>query len=344
MGSAVFSLKRLKFKNPKNKVLFIIMISIVLVMSIAMPSKFLSGINIQSMASQFPEFGFLALAMMLAMITGGIDLSVVSIANLTGVIAAMILSGSLDNGMPDGTAIFLAIVVIIAISTLCGLMNGALIAFIGVPPILATLGTQGLFMGIAIVLTKGHSISGFPEQFMVIGNNNFLGIPISFILFIFAAFLVSTLLTRTKQGFSMFMVGSSPVVSRFSGVNNTKVLIITYMTTAILAGLASVIMISRVNSMRPGYGTVYLLQAILVVVLGGVDPDGGFGNVPGLIMGIFILQLTQSGLNILAFSPFFKKFMWGFALLLVMVLNHLLQKRNDKKKILQKKNNIVVTE
>jgi simple sugar transport system permease protein len=344
MGSTVFTLKRLKFRNPKNKILFIILIFIVLVMSIAMPSKFLTGINIQSMASQFPEFGFLALAMMLAMITGGIDLSVVSIANLTGVIAAMILSGSLDNGMPAGTAIFLAIVVILALSTLCGLLNGALIAFIGVPPILATLGTQGLFMGLAIVLTKGHSISGFPEQFMMIGNSNIFSIPISFLFFILAAFLVSVLLTRTKQGFSMFMVGSSPVVSRFSGVNNTKVLIRTYMITAILAGLASVIMISRVNSMRPGYGTVYLLQAILVVVLGGVDPDGGFGNIPGLIMGIFILQLTQSGLNILAFSPFFKKFMWGLALLLVMVLNHLIQKRNDKKKILQKKNNITATE
>lgn len=344
MGSAVFNLKRLKFRNPKNRILFIIIIFIVLVMSIAMPSKFLTGINIQSMASQFPEFGFLALAMMLAMITGGIDLSVVSIANLTGVIAAMILSGSLDNGMPAGTAIFLAIVVILALSTLCGLLNGALIAFIGVPPILATLGTQGLFMGLAIVLTKGHSISGFPEQFMVIGNSNIFGIPISFLLFILAAFLVSVLLTRTKQGFSMFMVGSSPVVSRFSGVNNTKVLIRTYMITAILAGLASVIMISRVNSMRPGYGTVYLLQAILVVVLGGVDPDGGFGNIPGLIMGIFILQLTQSGLNILAFSPFFKKFMWGLALLLVMVLNYLIQKQKDKKKILQKKNNITATE
>ncbi|MCF7940591.1 MAG: ABC transporter permease [Spirochaetia bacterium] len=326
-------LRLVTFKNPKNKTLFIIMMAIVLVMALAMPSKFLTSINIQSMASQFPEFGFLALAMMLAMITGGIDLSVVAVANLTGVAAAKILSASVENGTPAGTAMVMAVLAILVVSALAGLANGSLIAFLGVPPILATLGTQGLFMGLSIVLTKGHSISGFPEEFMVIGNGNFLGIPISFILFLAAAYLVSVLLNKTQQGFNMFMIGSSPVVSKFSGVNNTKVLIKTYMLTALLAGLASVIMISRANSMRPGYGTAYLLQAILVVVLGGVDPDGGFGNIPGVIMAIFILQITQSGLNILAFSPFFKKFMWGFALLLVMVLNYLLQNRSSRRKI-----------
>ena len=99
------------------------------------------------------------------------------------------------------------------------------------------------------------------------------------------------------------------------------------------------IMISRVNSMRPGYGTAYLLQAILVVVLGGTDPDGGFGNVPGLVMGIVILQITQSGLNILSFSPFFKKFMWGLLLLLIMVLNFLVHKYSERRRILNMINN-----
>lgn len=327
-------LKNIHFQNPKNKTLFIILMAIVLVMALAMPSKFLTGRNLQSMASQFPEFGFLALAMMLAMITGGIDLSVVAVANLTGVVAAQILSTAADTGSSASVAVVMSIIAIAIVSALAGLANGSLIAFLGVPPILATLGTQGLFMGLAIVLTKGHSISGFPESFMLIGNGNILGLPISFLLFLLAAYLVSVLLKRTEQGFNMFMLGSSPVVSKFSGVNNAKVLIKTYMLTALLAGFASIIMISRANSMRPGYGTAYLLQAILVVVLGGVDPDGGFGNIPGVVMGIFILQITQSGLNILAFSPFFKKFMWGFALLLVMVLNYVLQQRSTKKNIL----------
>jgi simple sugar transport system permease protein len=95
-------------------------------------------------------------------------------------------------------------------------------------------------------------------------------------------------------------------------------------------------MISRANSMRPGYGSAYLLQAILVAVLGGTDPYGGFGSVKGLIMGIVILQITQSGLNIMSFSPFFKKFIWGFALLAIMVINYLVNKYNERKRVIEK--------
>ena len=311
------------------------MMAIFILLSIAMPSKFLTGINLQSMASQFPEFGLLAIAMMMAMITGGIDLSVVSISNFTGVIAAMILVNSVEASTPAATAILFAILGVIGISVICGLLNGLLIAVIGVPPILATLGTQGLFMGLAIVITEGHSISGFPESFMGLGSGTVIGLPVPFIIFAVLAFLVSVLLNRTRQGFNMYMVGSNPVVARFSGVNNTRILINTYVLTAVLAGMASLIMISRANSMRPGYGTAYLLQAILVAVLGGTDPDGGFGNISGLVMGIVILQITQSGLNIMSFSPFFKKFIWGLALLLIMVINFLLYKYNEKKRIAQ---------
>lgn len=323
-------------KNPKNRTLIIILGIALMIMVFSMPGKFFTASNFQSMASQFPEFGILALAMMLAMITGGIDLSVVSVANFTGVLSAIILTRV--EGLPTGVSILSAIVVTVVVSALCGLCNGALIALVGVPPILATLGTQGLFMGVSIVITKGYSISGFPDAYMAIGNGNVLGgVPISFLLFILAAVCVHLLLTRTRQGFNMFMIGSSPVVSKFSGVDNTKVLIKTYVITAILAGISSVIMTSRANSMRPGYGTAYILEAILVAVLGGVDPDGGFGNVPGLVMAVLILQVTQSGLNILAFSPFFKKFIWGFALLAVMVINYLVQVNSSKKRVLEKK-------
>ena len=203
------------------------------------------------------------------------------------------------------------------------------------PPILATLGTQGLFLGLAIVITEGHSISGFPELFMGLGSGTVVGIPVPFIIFVITALVISVLLKRTRQGFNMYMVGSNPTVAKFSGVNNTKIIVNTYILTAVLAGLASLIMISRANSMRPGYGTAYLLQAILVAVLGGTDPDGGFGSVKGLVMGIVILQITQSGLNIMAFSPFFKKFIWGFALLAIMVINFLLHKYNERKRVME---------
>ncbi len=311
-------------RHAKLLTLLVILIVLVIIMSVALPTKFLRLLNFQSMVSQIPEFGLLTIAMMIAMITGGIDLSVVSTTNLTGVIAALILKNMINPRMSGVQAFFmmaLAVFTAIALSVVCGLLNGVVITKFGVPPILATLGTQGLFLGIAVAITEGHGISTFPEKFLFIGTGMIGFVPMPFVIFVAVAFLSYLFLAKTKLGLSMYMVGSNPTVSKFAGINNDDVLIKTYMTTGLLAGISSIIMISRVNSMRPGYGYAYLLQAILVVILGGVDPYGGFGSVLGVVMGIFILQVLQSGFNILSFSPFFKKFIWGVMLLLVMVIN-----------------------
>jgi len=276
------------------------------------------------MFSQIPEFGFLAIAMMLAMLTGGIDLSVVATANLAGIVAALFLTKYnlfQVGGYEELFTIIVAIASALIISLICGFLNGILVAYVGVPAILATLGTMGLFSGIAIIVTKGYGIVGFPEKFLYIGSGTIFLIPVPMVIFIICALLVVIILNRTKFGFSIYMVGSNPVAARFSGIKNEKILIKTYMMSGLLAGLASIIMISRVNSVRPGYGEVYLLQAILVCVLGGVDPTGGSGKVSGLVMGIITLQILQSGFNILSFSPFFKKVIWGLILILVMVIN-----------------------
>jgi len=312
-------------KRSNNITLLIILVAIMGIMAIFLPDKFLTGINFRSMIRQFPEYGLLAFAILLAMITGGIDLSVVSITSLTGVVAAKILAAHAVIGELWGvgpwTVIFLAILSALAVAVLCGILNGILITLAGVPAIIATLGTNGLFLGIAIILTEGHGITGFPTEFLFFGNGRVLGLPTQFVIFILVALLLGLILTRTAQGFRMYMLGSNPLVAKFSGVNNTMVLIKTHVLTALLAGIASIIMISSVNSMRPGYGQAYLLLAVLIAILGGTNPAGGFGTVLGVTLAIFALQAMQSGLNILSFTPFFKKFIWGLMLLLVMVIH-----------------------
>jgi simple sugar transport system permease protein len=323
-----------RVSHAKNITLLILMVGLLVLFSILRPTRFPTIRNFRSMLAQFPEFGFLTIAMMLSMVVGGIDLSVVAVANLSGVLAAIILANGTSAGVLSGTTlVFLAIITVLVTAAICGTVNGSLIALAGVPPILATLGTQGLLMGLAIIFTKGHGITGFPQEVYVIGNGFIFGLPVPFLIFVVMALLAAFILRRTRLGFNMYMYGANPTVSRFSGVNNTMVLIRTYMISAILAGIASLIMISRTNSMRPGYGTDYLLQAILVAVLGGTDPKGGIASMIGLIMGIMILQFTQSGLNIMSFSPHMKKFIWGLALLLIMVINFLIVKYNEKRRI-----------
>lgn len=307
-------------KHSRTTILFVMMLGAFIVMSIFLPDKFLSLSNFQSIASQIPEFGFLAIAIMLVMLTGGIDLSIISTANLAGVGAALILTRQLgDYG--EAYIIFLAIISAIGISLLCGFINGLLIAYIKVPAILATLGTMSIFSGIAIVITKGYGIQGFPEKFLYIGSGTLFAVPMPMVIFIVCILLMSLILNRTSFGFNLYMLGSNPTAARFSGINNRGILIRTYVLSGLCAGLASIIMISRVNSIRPGYGSAYLLQAILVCVLGGVDPSGGYGNISGLVMGIIVLQILQSGFNILSFSPFFKNVVWGLMLIIVMILN-----------------------
>jgi len=315
-------------------VLVIIMVVVIIIMSVFLPDKFLTLINFQSMTSQFPEFGLLAIGMMVAMITGGIDLSVVSITNFTGVLTALVLKQYTgpETGPSLSSIIILAILTALSVSAFCGFINGILIASVGVPPILATLGTQGLFLGLAIVITGGHGIHTFPPKFLFIGGGTIAHLPVPLIIFIACTLMIFIILKKTILGQSMYMVGSNPSAARFSGINNTGVLINTYIIIGLLAGVSSLIMISRVNSIRPGYGYAYLLQSILVPIVGGTDPYGGFGSVIGVVIAIIILQTLQSGFNILAFSPFFRKFIWGLMLLLVMVINYFINKYRQKEK------------
>jgi len=317
--------------------LAIIMFLVIAAISISLPSKFLTLINFQSMTSQIPEFGLLSIAMMIALITGGIDLSVVSITNLTGVVSALILKTYPGEGSVF-SVIFFAILVALALSAFCGLINGFLIAHVGVPAILATLGTMGLYLGTAIIITEGHGIHTFPEKFLFIGSGMIGILPMPLIILIGATIIIAIILRKTPLGMSMFMVGSNPIASRFSGINNSSILMQTYIITGLLAGVSSIIMISRVNSIRPGYGYAYLLQAILVAVLGGTDVSGGYGSILGLVLGLIILQSLQSGFNILNFSPFFRKFIWGLMLLIVMVINYYINRyqssaRKSRKKV-----------
>ncbi|MBU8913290.1 MAG: ABC transporter permease [Spirochaetales bacterium] len=321
-------------KQANNVTLVIVFLAVTAVMSIFLPDKFLTVINFQSIVSQFPEYGLMALGIMLAMTTGGIDLSLVSITSISGVTAATVLVQYANWGLPPTVVIILAIVAALAVAAACGILNGLLITFANVPAIIATLGTNGLFLGIAIVVTKGSGISGFPEEFLVIGNGRLLGIPVPFLIFIGVAVLVGLLMNRSRLGFEMRMLGASPTVSQFSSVNNRAVLIKTHILTALMAGIASIIIISRVNSMRPGYGSAYLLITVLIVVLGGTDPAGGFSTTLGTVLAIVTLQVLTSGLNILAFTPFFRKFIWGLLLLGVMVI-HYYRRRYYEKRVTQ---------
>lgn len=309
-------------KRANNLTLLVALIVVLLIMTVATPGRFLRLGNLQNMMRNLPEYALLAFGIMIAMTIGGIDLSGVSVLSLSGVVAAMILSHHQEIGLSTGMVIVLAMVAAITTAALCGLINGLIISMAGVPAIIATLGTNGLFYGVAMGLTQGSHLGGFPVEYIRIANGDFLGIPIPFLIFIVIALLLGLLLDRTSLGFQMKMLGASPVAARFSGMNNRAIMLKAFVIISILAGVSAILLTSKVATMRPNYGQDYMLLAVLLSILGGTDPDGGFSSVLGVVLAILALQVLATGSTFLGFTPFFRNFLYGLMLLVVMIIHH----------------------
>lgn len=311
-------------ENNIKRLVAILFISFFL-MSFIIPEKFLSISNFKSMGFQVPEFALLASGIMIAMVAGGIDLSVISTANLSGILAALAMTNlPIEN---DFLLVLIALLIILVTGALCGLFNGLLIGGIGITPLLATLGTMELYKGIAIVITGGSAVSGFPESFVNIGNSSVFNIPFSFILTFLILFIIFIILNKTTFGFKLYLMGDNETSSRFTGFDNMKIKIKTHILSGMLASLAGLIIISKSNSAKADYGSSYLLPAILVVVMGGTNVNGGYGKVVGIGISVLALQFLTSGFNIMRFSPFFSDFVWGFLLLFIMVINYYFNKK-----------------
>jgi simple sugar transport system permease protein len=301
--------------------LAVIMVLVFALMATLAPDRFLSAQNATSMAFQFPEFAILALAITITMLTGGIDLSIVGIANCCAIVSALILT-RLAPGADAGLGwLLLSYAVALAAGAAAGLFNGALIAFLGLPPILATLGSGLIFTGLAVALTGGTAVMGFPASVAVLGNGTLLGLPVPLLVFGALAAGLSFVLSRTGFGLKVQMFGANPLAARYAAVDIERLLLKVYVSSGILAAVAGLVIMSRANSAKADYGQSYTLLAVLIAVLGGVNPYGGYGRVIGVVLAVLTMQFLSSGLNMLQVSNFARELIWGALLILVMILN-----------------------
>ncbi|MCK0197237.1 ABC transporter permease [Ancylobacter sp. 6x-1] len=280
--------------------------------------SFLSLFNLQSMTSQLPEIGFLAIGVMLAMCAGngGIDLSGIALANLSSVLSA-VLVGALISSTDSAFAFSIAFMLVaVIVGCLGGMINGLLISRLNITPILCTLGTQMAFTGIAVVVSDGRAVTvGSPEPLASIGNGMLLGVPVSFVLFVAVAALIAALLKFTPFGLWLMLMGTNPKAATYAGFPKDRVLIATYAMSGMLSGLAGVVIAARNVNVKWDYGTSYLLIAILIAVMAGVRPEGGYGRVICVVMAAIALQLLSSMLNFGGLSNFVRDFAWGALLL-----------------------------
>lgn len=302
--------------------------------SLLQGKNFLNRDNFLGMFKQFPEYGLLAIGIGMALIIGGIDLSAVYLANLASIVAGLfVLHFYEGNGEGGLGLVLISFVIAIVVGALGGILNGVLISGLGIPAMLATLGTQSLFWGFGVVLTGGSTLSRFPKCLGTMLNAKFFGIlPVTVFIFAAGAIVTGIIVQKTKLGREMKMYGTNNTATSYSGLNNFKIVVLTHMFSGMLAALSGIIMWGRYSSAKADTGATYTMQAILIAVLGGVSPLGGSGSVTGIVLAVLIIQMLSSLLNMYTFIPTAcRQIVWGGLLLVVMIINYYLDQRKKNR-------------
>lgn len=285
--------------------IFAILLVFIIGFAIASPT-FGSLANGQVILLAASTAALLAMGQTFVILTGGIDLSVGSVVGLAGVVAAMT---ALNAPTP------VAIVAGVGAGLVVGLVNGSAVAFGRVPPFVVTLGTMTIALGVAQVLSQGSPISGLPDSFVAIANESFLAVPIPVIVMVVAFVVLAVVLGRTRFGMNVYAVGGNPLAAMIAGIKANRIVLTAYCLSGLLAGLAGVILASRVTAGIATTGTGYELDSIAAVVIGGISLLGGRGRIAGALVGVLLIATLNNGLDILNVSSFYQDIIKGLLII-----------------------------
>lgn len=304
----------------ENLAILVAFIILCVGLSIATPAFFTKD-NILNVLRQVATNSNLAIGLTMAIIIGGIDLSVGAILAFSGLLCASFIS----DGMNLGLAVLLAF----TLGALFGLLNGLIIAYTNMPPFVVTLATQNIARGIVNVYANGQPISARNPVFNFLGVGYFLGIPLPVIYSFVLLAVMILILGRSKFGRQLYAVGGNEEAARFSEINIKKVKIIVYTLCGALASFSGIILAARMYSGQPTAGDGFELDAIAASVLGGVSFSGGVGKLGGTIIGVLVLGVLTNGLNLLNINSFWQYIIKGIIILLAVYLD-ILKKRREK--------------
>ena len=275
--------------------LFVFLIGELLFFSMLTPG-FLNLQNLLFSMNDFAYIGLAAIPMTFVIITGGIDVSVGSIMGLASITIGVLWMGGLN--------VWIALIIALFICALAGLLNGLIVAFTDVQPLVVTLGTMFLFAGIALVISGGSSatgyegISGFPNSFVQIANGITFGLPNSMWLMLFILLFFGGLLHLTKYGRNVYLVGINSKAAKYSGIATKWIVLSTYILAGLGGGISGAILTSYFSSARSDLGTQAILPVITAVVLGGTSILGGRGTVLGTAIASIVVGMMNYGLQL----------------------------------------------
>ncbi|CAN7376821.1 ABC transporter permease [Peribacillus frigoritolerans] len=287
--------------------------------------KFMTLNNIMNIARQSSINAILAIGMLLPILTAGIDLSVGSILAVSIMVMGIV-------SVTMGFSPILGLLACLVVGAGFGLLNGLLLTKLRLPhPFISTLGTMNIARGIALIITAAAPIAGFPYLIQFLGREFVGPIPVSFLLVIVVYIIFHIFLTRTQTGRYIYAIGGNKEAARLSGINVDRVLIIVYTISGLMAGLAGLVMVGRVNSAFPLAGQSYELDAIAAVIIGGASFMGGVGTVWGTLIGAMIIAVLRNGLNLLNVPADFQMAVIGFVIIAAVFVDVLRQRKGKKR-------------
>ncbi len=297
---------------------FVVLFAITLFMSLANKS-FLTVPNLLNVARQVSINTIISAGMTFIIITAGIDLSVGSLVALSSCVAMIIIEAS-------GSSL-LGICVGILIGGAAGALNGAFVAWAGIPPFIVTLAGLTIYRGTALIITGGTPIIRFEGGFRVLGQGSLLGIPVPVVIMAAVVVCMQFLLTRTAFGTYVYSVGGNEEASRLSGIKVGWVKFKVYVMGGMLTALAGMVLMGRLSSAQPNTGEGFELDAIAAVILGGTSLMGGRGAIWGTLVGAFIIGILNNGFNLMAVDAHFQLVAKGVIILLAVLLDRYLKQK-----------------
>jgi rhamnose transport system permease protein len=292
-----------------ESLLLLVLAAVFTINSFASP-YFLDPWNLSDATFNFTEKALIALAMALLIISGEIDLSVAAIVAFASTM--MGYAASLGGGTSAMVATGLAT------GLVCGALNGTLVTRYALPSIVVTIGTMSLFRGIAFIMLGDQVYKGYPASFAWFGQGYVWWVfSFELVFFLLASMVFGVLLHMTSFGRTVYAIGNSQVAAQFSGVRVNRVKFILFLLTGLMSGIASVLLTSRLGSTRPSIATGWELEAITMVVLGGVSILGGSGTIPGVVIAGFIMCFVTFGFGLLNVPGIVMSIFVGLLLILV---------------------------
>ncbi len=307
-----------------DNIAWFILIILVIVFSLAVQGFRQWGIY-RNILYQAAFVGILAIGEAMCIIVGEIDLSIESVLGLCAVTTAWLTASSSDASglLLNG---FLALLVALAIGSVIGLINGLLTVKLRISSFIITLAGYLAFRALGLVITGGHGITRLPPELVAVANTNIGPVPLLIIVLILLYLAFYGLMTKTKFGLYLYLVGDNAEACFNAGIRVDRVRIFTFVYSGLLGALAGWLIAARVNGSSPGIGTGMLFEALAAVVIGGVSLKGGVGKLSGVFAGVLILSTISTSISLVGMNPFYVNIIRGGLIIFAVVIDALISR------------------